>query len=116
MNEHLFDDRDFYLSVGNKIRVMRNEKGIDQETFAKKINLTRTSVINIEKGRQRPSLHQIWLMVQFLNISFVDLLPPPDLSSKIDIWKQKVEQKIDSHDDVKLQVILNFISATLTNK
>jgi transcriptional regulator with XRE-family HTH domain len=48
-----------YRQVGAKVEQMRSVLGITQADFAKKIGMTRTSVTNIEAGRQRIQLHQL---------------------------------------------------------
>ncbi len=48
-----------YLAVGARIRLIREALGMSQEDLAKKTSLVRTSVVNIEAGRQRILLHNI---------------------------------------------------------
>jgi DNA-binding XRE family transcriptional regulator len=48
-----------YRLIGAKIEQMRSQIGWTQDDLAKRIKLTRTSVTNIEAGRQRLLLHQI---------------------------------------------------------
>lgn len=116
MSKKTVTDSDFYIIVGNKIKLARKEKGIDQESFAKCINLTRTSVINIEKGRQRPSIYQIWLMAQYLNVSITDLIPPLDLKVQIDDWTEKVKNNTLVSDENSEKQLIGFISATRLSK
>lgn len=54
---------------------------MDQETLARHLNLSRTTIINIEKGRQRLSLEHAWLAAQVLKISVDDLLPHQEVDS-----------------------------------
>jgi DNA-binding XRE family transcriptional regulator len=49
-----------YLAIGAKMVMMRNALGLTQDEFAKRIGtLTRTSIVNIEAGKQRILLHDI---------------------------------------------------------
>ena len=48
-----------YASFGLKIRRIREALGIDQAAMGKRVGLTRTSVNNLEAGRQRVQLHQV---------------------------------------------------------
>jgi len=111
MTEDLIQSN-FYTAVVNKLKIARQAKGVDQESLAQMLGLTRASIINIEKGRQRPSVYQLWLMARFLNIPITDLIPPVELQNKVDEWKEKVENnaEIDNENDQKL--LINFISAT----
>ena len=48
-----------YRQIGAKIQSVREALGWKQADLAKRVGLTRTSVTNIEAGRQRLQLHQI---------------------------------------------------------
>ncbi len=48
-----------HQGVGIRIRSVREMLGISQAELAKRVNLTRTSLVNIEAGRQRMLLHSI---------------------------------------------------------
>lgn len=48
-----------YRLLGAKIEQMRTVLGWTQDDLAKKVGLTRTSITNIEAGRQRFLLHDI---------------------------------------------------------
>ncbi len=48
-----------YRMLGTKIELMRNTLGWTQDDLRKKVGLTRTSIANIEAGRQRILLHDI---------------------------------------------------------
>lgn len=111
MTEPAFQS-DFYIAVANKIRLARQVKGVDQESLARLLNLTRTSIINIEKGRQRPSTFQLWLMARFLDISITELIPPLNLQSQVDDWTEKVKENTEVKNEEDQRVLINFISAT----
>lgn len=40
----------------NKVRLFRNISGYSQEELAKKLNVSRQTIISIEKGKYNPSL------------------------------------------------------------
>lgn len=48
-----------YKQFGLRVEQMRGALGWTQAELAKKINLQRASVANIETGRQRVSLHHV---------------------------------------------------------
>ena len=48
-----------YRLIGAKIEALRTALGWTQADLAKRIGLTRTSVTNIEAGRQRILLHDV---------------------------------------------------------
>lgn len=48
-----------YGLVAMKIRHVRETLGLQQEELAKRVGYTRTSIVNIEAGRQRLPLHVV---------------------------------------------------------
>lgn len=48
-----------HQSVGLAIRRVREAIGLDQSSLAKRVGLTRTSITNIEAGRQRVILDDV---------------------------------------------------------
>lgn len=46
-----------YQEIGARIRLARHCKGWSQEELAWKVGVSRPSIVNIEAGRQRLSLH-----------------------------------------------------------
>lgn len=78
----LFSVGDFYEEFGANLRAARKRAGLTQQELADRINLTRTSVTNIERGSQRIALHQLFDLAAALGNQPVDLLPSlqPDLN------------------------------------
>ena len=48
-----------HAAVGIRIRTIREALGLTQDELAKRTNLERTSLVNIEAGRQRLLLHTV---------------------------------------------------------
>ena len=67
-------NRGFYVAVGHRIAKARTGR-LTQEALAQKATLTRTSIVNIEKGRQQILLHTVVEIAQALAIPVTDLLP-----------------------------------------
>lgn len=75
----ILEQLDFlYEQVGNNIRLARENKGISQEQLAKSVALSRTSIVNIEKGRQRISLHHLMEIAYKTDSEINKLLPGLD--------------------------------------
>jgi transcriptional regulator with XRE-family HTH domain len=66
----------FYAEVGQRIRHARDRRGLTQEGLASLVALTRTSITNIEKGRQKLLLHTLVDLATALQVAPADLLPP----------------------------------------
>lgn len=69
-------DTDFYRRFGRHLRQARKAAGLSQADLAVAIKLTRTSVSNIEKGRQKVLLHTFEEMLHVLNVQPGELLVP----------------------------------------
>jgi len=68
---------EFYRHLGAKIRKFRTQRKLSQDGLAKLIGLTRTSLTNIEQGRQHPPLHTFCEIVEQLRVDISELLPSP---------------------------------------
>lgn len=65
----------FYRELGRRIREAREKSNLTQEALAVKVSLTRTSVTNIEKGRQQLLVHTLVDISSALNVAPESLLP-----------------------------------------
>ncbi len=70
-------DKNFYLRFGQMLREARKASGLSQEDLGKSVGLNRTSVSNIEKGRQKILLHTFCELLRVLNVGPRDLIPLP---------------------------------------
>ncbi|GLQ48388.1 hypothetical protein GCM10007862_34390 [Dyella lipolytica] len=52
------ENKEYYELLGSKLREGREAAGLTQDQLAKAVGLSRTSVTNIERGRQRLMLDQ----------------------------------------------------------
>ena len=73
----LEENRDFYAAVGQRIAKLRTGR-LTQEALANRTGLTRTSIINIEKGRQQILLHTLMDISRALQVPVGDLIPEID--------------------------------------
>lgn len=63
------DSAHLYLRFGQAIQSLRKKLGITQDDVAKRVGLSRTSVTNIEKGRQKVLLHQVFDFAECLQVT-----------------------------------------------
>lgn len=66
---------DLYKAVGQRIRRIREERRLTQAELAELVSLTRTSITNIEQGRQKLLLHTLYDIAAALTVKASDLLP-----------------------------------------
>lgn len=69
-------NKNYYVALGRQIRQARESKRTTQDDLALKVSLTRTSIINIEKGRQQVLVHTLADIAGALGVGILDLLPP----------------------------------------
>src|SRR5947209_8631317 len=70
-------NREFYLALGQRIASARRGH-LTQEDLARKLGITRTSIINIEKGRQQVLVHTLTDIARALGIPAAALIPSQD--------------------------------------
>jgi transcriptional regulator with XRE-family HTH domain len=75
-------DQLFYRQFGRILAEARSKKKLSQEVLASELGLSRTSITNIEKGRQPVQLHTLYLISELLSVDIKDLLPSPKLSQR----------------------------------
>lgn len=69
------NQEEFNSELGEKIRDIRsNVRKISQAEFADRVELSRPSVVNIEKGRQQISAYQLVVFAFVLGVSPMELL------------------------------------------
>jgi transcriptional regulator with XRE-family HTH domain len=110
----LFMDEDiqrlFYIALGSNIRSARERKGLTQEALASLVSMTRTSITNLEKGRQRFLVHT------FAQISKALECKPDDLMPKILTPEMEEENSLDSILDSEFESKeANWIRGALKN-
>lgn len=64
-----------YAEVGGRVARARRAASLSQEKLAKLVHVTRTSIVNIEAGRQRAPLHLLWQIAVALEVEVSDLIP-----------------------------------------
>jgi transcriptional regulator with XRE-family HTH domain len=64
-----------YRVFGRRLRELREKKGVAQEELATLSGLTRSSIANIESGKQRVLLHQLLRFAQTLRVNLAELVP-----------------------------------------
>lgn len=96
-----------YARFGQELRSLRRQKKLSQHDLARLLDpigerLGRTSISNIEKGRQRVSLHLFLALARALDVDPADLLPTdppkrldvadriPDLSEPEREWFERI--------------------------
>jgi transcriptional regulator with XRE-family HTH domain len=72
-------ERAFYSAFGKLLADARRKRHVSQEVLADELGLSRTSITNIEKGRQPVQLYSLYLIARLLETEIKDLLPLPSI-------------------------------------
>jgi transcriptional regulator with XRE-family HTH domain len=107
-------DLEVYRIVGAKLAARRKKLRLKQAEVADSIGLTRASLANIERGRQKLMLHHIYKLATALDVeSITDLVPesysfeqasgPLQLvgSAVNDVQKAQIEQYVRRNSGVQ---------------
>ena len=87
-----------YEIVGRRVREARKTSNLTQEELASRVNMTRTSVTNIEKGRQKLLLHTLFDLAAAMKVPVVQLIPElsenqPHIEQKLTNGLSKAEKE-----------------------
>jgi len=67
---------ELYRRLGREVAARREKLGLTQSKVAAQLGLTRASLANLENGRQRILLHQLFRLVAALKLkSILELVP-----------------------------------------
>lgn len=91
----------FYKRMGDRIRERRQAKRITQDRLAAHMGLTRTSIVNIEKGRQHLAVHQLVRVSDLLGCAPGELIPSA---------QESITLSPKLRDQVSDKTALSFIS------
>lgn len=93
----------FYVELGKRIRDARKQRGFTQDKLARALQLTRTSVTNIEGGKQPVFAHQLVLCARTLGVTVDSLLRAPETPSapKLDAKLEELSLRDGARDWVK---------------
>jgi transcriptional regulator with XRE-family HTH domain len=78
----MIDRARFYAELGSKLRATREAKGLRQAELAEAVGISRTSLTNIECGRQRVLVDQLAVICGKLGTSPAELIPDQAPHSK----------------------------------
>lgn len=62
-----------YRIIGRKVRAWRISQNLTQQQLSRLVGLARSSIANIELGKQRVSLHKLEVIAKKLNTTINDL-------------------------------------------
>jgi transcriptional regulator with XRE-family HTH domain len=82
-----------YREFGRALRARRKQAGLSQDDVAQRVGMSRTSITNIEQGRQHVSLHVLYELAGAVGATPGDLLPASQVLVK---GNSELEKKLDN--------------------
>jgi transcriptional regulator with XRE-family HTH domain len=88
-----------YAVFGRHLKELREKRKMAQEELATLSGLTRSSIANVENGKQRVLLHQVVQFAEALNVKFDDLIPTlrtaePATEEKKSAYLEELQRRI----------------------
>lgn len=74
-NKYKIPTERFRKEIGMLIKDYRKKKNVSQEKLASHIGLSRTSINNIEHGRQRIMIDTLLMISDILKVPLIDFMP-----------------------------------------
>ncbi len=69
------DEALLYRMIGERLKQLRLDAHVTQAQLAEAVGVLRTSVTNIEAGRQKPPLHLLYRMCVALGVEVTSIVP-----------------------------------------
>jgi transcriptional regulator with XRE-family HTH domain len=92
---------ELYRIIGNRISELRKFKNDNQQDLAKKIGLKRSTISNIELGRQQITLEVLYRICQVYDTEIYSLLPQVNIvASKVSLELENSYSKVLEKEDV----------------
>lgn len=109
----MIDQDRLYQTIGQKLKAVRKDNQQTQAGMAEILGLERTSVTNIERGKQRPGIHVLYRCCEYFEIPIAEFLPsiervtetelPPlaqsAFESAVEKTRQKKRVRSDHHEE-----------------
>jgi len=98
-----------YSDLGEKVKLLRNRRGLKQDDLGEVLNLSRSQVSNLEKGRRNLSLKQLEKLCEYFKVDMSYFLMSETTDSCLDLI-EKIRVLFESRDLTSEQKDDLFIS------
>ena len=103
---------EFSRAFGSKLRDARNEAGLSQGDLAERVDLSRTSITNIEKGNQQPTLKLAVKLAEEVGVSLSELLDEGGAESPAKpTIKRTVERSLERYPESNQEWFRSIVSS-----
>lgn len=101
---------ELYKQFGRRLRDFRREAKLTQDQVAERVRLKRTSITNIERGRQHIALHQLFLLASAVGVSPAELLPDSKAALQELLPNQMETLRASAEDEEDLAFAVRVVS------
>lgn len=101
-------------AFGTQLQAVRKKHGMKQDAFADAMGVSRTTVSNIECGRQRVFLDQVVRAAEVLEVSLLDLLPAADYAPKRTLVLTATDARIPDSTAIALSKTVAEVAQEIT--
>lgn len=103
---------DFYVSFGARLRTARRAAGLSQADLAGRVGLSRTSITNIERGKQHPSLLLASVLAEHVGASLTELLAEISRVRQKGALNHRIEEKLEQYPERSREWIKDVVLST----
>lgn len=115
-----FDPKQSLMNVGDNIKKLRKEKGLQQKQIAIELDIDQSNYNKIENGKREPSLDLINKLAGLFGVSVDDILnPDKEIPKEVTVEDKTTTEQvrlIQQLDDDDKHVIFKMIETMLTKK
>lgn len=101
----MIDQDRLYAFIGEQLKSHRETRGLTQLQLAERVNLERTSITNIERGKQKLPLHVLFGVCHSMGIAVSDVLPRMDQV----LEEQQMKRVVIGKQDMQLPAGIAFL-------
>ncbi|MEA5576071.1 helix-turn-helix transcriptional regulator [Anabaena sp. UHCC 0451] len=88
------NENNLYQQIGRRIKQRRTEMGMTQAELADAIGVLRTSITNIEAGRQKAPLHVLYQLCIVLDVKVAAILPTEAEVTNLNTKSTTIEDEV----------------------
>jgi transcriptional regulator with XRE-family HTH domain len=105
-----------YALIGATIRSKRRERDWSQELLAKQLGISRAALANIEAGRQRILVHQLYAFAEALGLRADQLLPVArELAPVEDAIRMQMPDNLSAEQVKQIAALIGTIQTSTSN-
>ena len=100
-----------YISLGSRIKSVRDQRGFTQEQLAEHADLSITHLSNIENGKKKPSLQAIVNIANALSVT-VDALLCDTIDQSKDFYRSEIQELLDNCTIQEARIVTDITKNT----